>query len=57
MSPAPTDDPDIVPLTDDADCSSEILHQPVGYDGRTDYLLTFPWATTLDTLDTDGDPE
>lgn len=49
-------DPDIVPIHDGADCSSEILWRRVGYgDETTDALYNWPWDVP-DTLDT-GSPE
>lgn len=52
----PTDDPDIVPLTDD-DCSNLAWgYWMVGYgNDAPDHLKT--WSNPPDTLDTDGDPE
>lgn len=52
----PTDDPDIVPLTDGRDCSSDILWVRGDFVAEADHLMVFPWDTP-DTLDTDGDPE
>lgn len=53
----PTDDPDIVPLADTTDCSSNRLYDPVGYgQDALDILFDYLWDN-YDTLDTDGDPE
>ena len=54
---SPTDDPDIVPLADTTDCSSQIVWGAIGFDHDVDYLMTYPWDESPDTLDTDGDPE
>lgn len=55
----PTDDPDIVPVTDGGGCQSSILYTPVGYGPGCDADCTYdwPWTDPPDTLDTDGDPE
>lgn len=55
MNPDPTD-PDIVPATDGADCSSEILWVRVGHGADApDALFHWLWCDN-DTLDT-GSPE
>ncbi len=55
MNPDPTD-PDIVPVNDGADCSSEILWVRVGHGVDVDHIMMLPWEATPDTLDT-GSPE